>query len=161
MSATSIRCHIKASRARIYQALLDPNAIPRWMAPTGMTCEVHAFEPREGGELRVSLTYDSPDAAGNTTAHTDTYHGRFEQLVSNEHIVEVVEFETEDPSLQGKMTVTITLTDAGDGTDLTAVHDGLPPGVPIGDNEMGWRMSLAHLAALVEKPSKPSSPSSP
>jgi hypothetical protein len=30
------------------------------------------------------------------------------------------------------------------------VHDGLPHGLSTADNEVGWRMSLANLAALVE-----------
>ena len=72
------------------------------------------------------------------------------KLVADERIVEAIEFETADPALQGEMTITISLADAGGGTELTAVHDGLPPGVPLEDNELGWRMSLANLAALVE-----------
>jgi hypothetical protein len=36
------------------------------------------------------------------------------------------------------------------GTEVFAVHDGLPRGVPTADNEAGWRSSLAKLAALVE-----------
>jgi hypothetical protein len=36
------------------------------------------------------------------------------------------------------------------GTEVIAAHDGLPGGVPTVDNEAGWRMSLAKLAALVE-----------
>ncbi len=40
--------------------------------------------------------------------------------------------------------------DADGGTDVFAVHDGLPRGVPPADNEAGWRSSLAKLAALVE-----------
>ena len=80
----------------------------------------------------------------------DTYHGRFVKLVPNEKIVELVEFETTDPMLRGVMTITTTLSDAGNGTDVLAVHDGLPPGVPVADNEAGWRMALAKLAALVE-----------
>ena len=36
------------------------------------------------------------------------------------------------------------------GTDVLAVHDGVPRGVPAADNEAGWRSSLAKLAALVE-----------
>jgi len=48
------------------------------MVPTGMTSQVHAFDPREGGSFRISLTYDEPTATGKTTAQTDTYHGRFE-----------------------------------------------------------------------------------
>lgn len=49
------------------------------------------------------------------------------------------------------MTITISLADAvGGGTDVFAVHDGLPPGVPIADNDTGWQEALAKLAALVE-----------
>ena len=62
----------------------------------------------------------------------------------------MVEFETADPAMRGEMTITITLTDAGGGTDLLAVHDNLPPGLSPADNETGWRMSLGKLAALVE-----------
>jgi hypothetical protein len=64
--------------------------------------------------------------------------------------VEVVEFETSDPSMRGEMTITITLVDAGSGTEVHAEHDGLPPGLSPADNELGWRSSLAKLAALVE-----------
>jgi hypothetical protein len=61
-----------------------------------------------------------------------------------------LEFETADPALRGDMTITTTLVDADGGTVALAVHDGLPPGVPAADNEMGWREALAKLAALVE-----------
>ncbi|WP_248362233.1 SRPBCC family protein [Anaeromyxobacter oryzae] len=151
MSTTRIRRHLNAPRARVYRALLDPRAVATWMVPTGMTSHVHAFEPREGGVFRISLTYDAPTGTGKTTAQTDTYHGRFVKLVPDEQVVEVVEFETADPALQGEMTITITLDDADGGTELFAVHDGLPPGVPPADNEAGWRSSLAKLAGLVER----------
>jgi uncharacterized protein YndB with AHSA1/START domain len=111
---------------------------------------VHAFDAREGGSFRISLTYDAPMGTGKTTAHTDTYHGRFVKLVPNEQIVEVDEFETNDPAFRGQMTITITLVDAHGGTDLLAVHDGLPRGVSPADKKTGWRMALAKLAKLVE-----------
>ena len=122
------------------------------MVPTGMTSQVHAFDAREGGAFRISLTYDEPTGTGKTTAHTDTFHGRFVKLVPNEQVVEVVEFETADPSLQGEMTISFALVDADGETDLIAVHDGLPPGLSTADNELGWRMSLAKLAASLEGP---------
>src|SRR5436309_4048023 len=150
MSSTRISRHVNAPRASVYRALLDARAVATWMVPTGMTSHVHAFDPREGGAFRISLTYDAPTGTGKTTAQTDTYHGRFVQLVPNERVVEVVEFETTDPALRGEMTITITLADADGGTDVFAVHDGLPPGVPPADNETGWRSSLGKLAALVE-----------
>jgi uncharacterized protein YndB with AHSA1/START domain len=150
VSSTQIVRHINAPRASVYRALIDPSAISRWRVPDGMTSEVHEFEPREGGAFRVSLTYDARTATGKTTAHTDTYHGHFVRLIPDEQVVEVIEFETDDPALRGAMTSTITLSDADGGTELVAVHDGLPPGVSPGDNELGWREALARLAALVE-----------
>jgi uncharacterized protein YndB with AHSA1/START domain len=149
MSSTRISCHINAPRASVYRALLDPLVVATWKVPDGMTCQVHAFDAREGGSFRVSLTYDAPTGVGKTTARTDTYHGRFVKLVPNEEVIEVDEFETDDPALRGEMTITITLTDARGGTDLLAVHEGLPQGLSPADNEIGWRMALAKLATLV------------
>lgn len=150
MSSTRISRRVNAPRAAVYRALLDARAVATWMVPAGMTSHVHAFDPREGGSFRISLTYDEPAGTGKTTAHTDTYHGRFVRLVPDEQVVEVVEFETADPALRGEMTITFTLADADGGTELLAVHEGLPPGLSTADNEVGWRMSLEKLAALVE-----------
>jgi len=141
---------VNAPRASVYRALLDARAVATWMVPNGMTSKVHAFEPLEGGSFRISLTYDEPTGTGKSTAHTDTFHGRFVKLVPNEKVVEVVEFETTDPTMRGEMTITFTLADADGGTDILAEHDGLPPGLSPADNEVGWRMSLEKLAALVE-----------
>jgi uncharacterized protein YndB with AHSA1/START domain len=150
MRSTSVRHRINAPREKVYQALIDPQAISRWMVPTGMTSQVHAFEAREGGSLRVSLTYDAPTGTGKSTPHTDTYHGRFIELVPNERVVEVVEFETADPAMSGEMTITMSLSDVDGGTEIVAVHDDLPPGLSSEDNEAGWRSSLAKLTAYVE-----------
>jgi uncharacterized protein YndB with AHSA1/START domain len=117
-----------------------------------MTSQVHEFEARLGGSFRISLTYNAPTGTGKTTAHTDTYHGHFAKLVPDEQVVEVIEFETDDPALRGEMQITFTLTDADGGTDVLGVHDNLPPGVSPADNETGWRMALDKLAALVESP---------
>ncbi|MFC5321378.1 SRPBCC family protein [Bradyrhizobium oligotrophicum] len=148
--ALSISRHINAPRSVVYRALLDPRAIAKWKVPDGMSCQVHAFDAHEGGSFRISLTYDVPTGTGKTTAHTDTYRGRFVKLVPDQQVIEVDEFETADPALQGEMTITITLADADGGTELLATHDGLPRGVSPTDNETGWRMALAKLAALVE-----------
>jgi uncharacterized protein YndB with AHSA1/START domain len=113
---------------------------------------VHVFDVGEGGLFRISLTYDEPTGIGETTAHTDTYHGHFVKLVPNEQVVEVMEFETADAAMRGEMMVTFTLTDAGGGTDVLAVHDNVPPGVSPADNETGWQMSLDKLATFVEHP---------
>jgi uncharacterized protein YndB with AHSA1/START domain len=151
VATTRLTKHIRAPRGRVYAALLDAEAVRQWMVPDSMTSHVHSFEAREGGVFRISLTYDAATNTGKTTAHTDTHHGRFVRLVPDTEVVQVIEFETEDPALRGEMTITYTLADADDGgTDLTGVHENLPPGVSAADNELGWTMSLDKLAKLAE-----------
>lgn len=150
MASTHLTVHVAAPPAAVYRALLDAGAVASWRVPDGMTSAVHEFDAREGGRFRISLTYRAPGATGKTTAHTDTYHGRFLRLVPDRQVVELIEFETDDPSLQGEMTITTTLVESDGGTDIVVAHEGLPPGVPAEDNELGTRMALAKLAALVD-----------
>ncbi len=158
MHTTQVYQHVRASRAAVYRALLDAEAVTRWRVPPNMSSRVHEFDAREGGAFRVSLTYDSPDAAGKSARHTDTYHGHFARLVPDERVVEVLEFETADPALRGTMTITTTLTDADGGTDVSVVHEGVPDGVSAADNELGTRLALAQLAELVEADDHPGDP---
>ena len=150
MYSTHVWWHIKAPRSAVYRALTDPAAIAKWRVPAGMSSRVHEFDAREGGSFRVSLSYDAPAGTGKTAPHTDTYHDHFVKLVPDEQVVEVFEFETADPELRGKMTMTTTLTEAAGGTDVLVVHEGVPDKVPAADNETGTRMALANLARLVE-----------
>ena len=150
MSTTFVTRRLQASPSVVYDALIDPEAVRQWMVPEGMTSMVHSFDAREGGTFRISLTYDVPTGTGKTDPQTDSFHGRFLELVPDEKVVQVIEFESEDPSMAGEMTITYRLRDAGDGTDLEGTHENLPPGVRPEDNETGWQMSLDKLARLVE-----------
>ncbi len=149
MYATTVTGLVRAPRATVYRALLDPVAVARWRAPDGMTAEVHEFDPREGGRFRVSLTYQG-DEAGKSRGHTDTYAGHFVRLVPDEQVVEVMSFESADEAFAGEMTMTTNLQDAEGGTQVELVHEGIPDAVRPEDNEAGTRMTLANLAAYVE-----------
>ncbi|MGW3953647.1 SRPBCC family protein [Streptomyces sp. NPDC004752] len=150
MYATRVSRRVRAPRAAVYRALLDPAAVAVWRVPDGMTAVVHSFDAREGGAFRVSLTYDDPRRAGKSGAHTDTYHGRFTRLVPDELIVETIEFETEDEALRGAMTLTTSLTEEDGRTEVVMFQERIPDVVPREDNELGTRMSLDRLAHLVE-----------
>jgi uncharacterized protein YndB with AHSA1/START domain len=151
MTTTRIETQIGAPRPQVFKALIDPSAVVNWMVPDGMTSEIHEFEAQEGGKFRISLTYDDAHSSGKTAAHTDTYHGTFVALVPDERVIQLMEFETDDPAMQGKMTVTFKLSDADGGTRIEAVHEGVPSGVKPEDNELGWRMSMGKLANLLER----------
>ena len=150
MSSTKLIRRLGAKRASVYRALVERDAVAAWMFPDGMSIEVHAFEPWVGGMFRISLTYKGDFGIGKTSARTDTYHGRFLELTPDERVVEILEFETANPAMQGEMKITFTLRDNEDGTELVALHENVPPGIRPADNETGWRMSLARLDALLQ-----------
>jgi uncharacterized protein YndB with AHSA1/START domain len=140
-----------ASPAAIYRVLTDRQAVGLWRAPDGMTCTVHTFDVRQGGEFRISLTYDDESRAGKSLGNVDTYHGFFRELVPDRRIVEVVEFETSDPELEGEMTITTSLEAQGGRTKVVVAFEGLPEGVSLDDNATGTATSLSKLAKLVER----------
>ena len=72
MTSTHLSYYIKAMRSAVYRALLDPCMVGVWRVPDGMTSKIHIFEAREGGEIRVSLTYEDPTRSGKTTSHTSS-----------------------------------------------------------------------------------------
>lgn len=150
MNSTRVSHHIQAPRSIVFEALLDAGAVATWIATEGITSWIHAFDPSEGGVFRFSLACTQPDRE-EATPLNGTFHGLFVKVVPNERVVELLEIESEDKSLRGKMMVTITLTDLENGgTEIIAVHSELPPGLDSGRVEAGWRTALDRLAQLTE-----------
>lgn len=151
--STQVSQLVKAPRAIVYQAFVKPDAVAAWLAPDTMRGNMLAFDPRTGGEFRMSLTYmdqsDSP--RGKTSEDTDTFQGKFVELIPNEKIVQSVEFESEQPEFAGEMKITWSLVDANGGTEVTVLFEDIPPGIRLEDNELGSRQSLRKLAAFVER----------
>lgn len=151
MRSTTVTRRIRASCAEVYAALLDPAAVERWRVPHGMTSEAHVFDARVGGAFRISLTYNAPEARGKSEGRTDTYHGRFERLLPDHEVVEVMEFETLDPAMCGLMRITTTLRDVDGSVEISVFHEGIPVGIELSDNELGTAMALEALTNLVEQ----------
>jgi uncharacterized protein YndB with AHSA1/START domain len=143
---------IKASPRSIYQAYMDPQALISWLPPAGMTARIDAFDPREGGVYRMALTYDQSDhsAPGKTSEHSDVVRGRFLELVADERIVQLVEFESKDPAFAGEMKITWLLTAVPGGTHVAILCENVPEGIRHEDHEAGLRSTLENLAAFAE-----------
>lgn len=149
MKSTRISRHIDAPRTLVYESLLDASAVAAWIAPEGMMSWIHAFDPSEGGVFRFSFTGETP-TTGRAGPITDTFHGLFVKLVPNERVVEMLEIESANPDLRGKMLVTLTLTDSAQGgTEILVVHSELPPALPPERMETGWKKALDRLAEFV------------
>lgn len=149
---TEVTRRIQALPEAVYRALVDPDLIIQWLPPEGMTGTIHAFEPEADGRFSMSLMYGDPSAGpgGKTTEDTDTFEGRFIDLVPNQRVIQAVVFESEKPSMAGEMRITWELADADGATNVTNLCEDIPPGIRLEDNEAGCRSSLENLARLVE-----------
>jgi uncharacterized protein YndB with AHSA1/START domain len=143
---------IKASPRTIYQAFLDPEALVSWLPPAGMSGHIYEFDARNGGAYRMSLTYVGTEHStlGKTSELADVFQGRFLELVPDERIVQLVEFESDDPMFAGTMTMTWTLSAVPEGTDVTIICKNVPEGIRQDDHDAGMRSTLENLAAFTE-----------
>lgn len=134
---------IKAKPEKVYKAFLDEDALAAWLPPHGFVAKMHSFEPRVGGTFRMSF-YTV------TKSWSHTFGGKYLELVPNQKIVHTDAFETDDPTQQGEMRVTINLTPVPEGTLVEIEQSGIPAGPSASGAPYGWSQSLDKLANLVE-----------
>ena len=152
-ATTQVSKIVNAPREMAYCAFVDPAALVAWLPPGERTGEMHAFDPTEGGGFRMSLVYPASEKEnrGKTTEKTDTFTARFVELSPFERIVQMVNFESDDPAFAGEMTMVMTFTEAEGGTDVSITCQNIPPGIRLEDNEAGCRLSLEQLARWLEQ----------
>ena len=142
---------IGASPDRVYEALVDPDALVMWLPPDGMIGRFERFDARPGGSYRLVLTYtDASASRGKTTAASDVIDARFVDLVPGVRVVQAVAFVSEDPANAGTMTMTWELTEVEAGTRVEIRADDVPPGISAQDHAAGLASSLANLASHLE-----------
>lgn len=143
MSSHTIRLHrvLRAPPERVYRALLDADALAKWLPPHGFTCKVHHLEAKLGGTYKMSFT-------NFTSGHSHSFGGAYLELVPNQRIVHTDQFD--DPNLPGEMQTTLTLREVFCGTELSVVQEGIPEMIPPEACYLGWQESLILLAQLVE-----------
>ena len=105
--STRVSRVVKASRERVYRRS-DADEVARWRFRPGCRSWWISSSPARVGRFVCRLPTRRPVSARRKN-RTDTYTGRFVELVPNELVVEIDEFETDDPSLQGEMRMTISL----------------------------------------------------
>src|SRR5947207_13459398 len=98
---------IAAPVVRVFDALVDRDALLAWLPPDGMTARFERFDPRPGGSYRLVLTYsDASRAPGKATASSDIVDARYVDLVRDVRVVQAVDFESDDSAFSGTMTMT-------------------------------------------------------
>ena len=140
-----------ASPARVWAALVDPEALLAWLPPGEMTGRFERFDARPGGSYRMVLTYpDASGAPGKATAGSDIVEARFVNIVPGERIIQAVDFVSDDPAYTGTMTMTWEVTAVDAGTRVNIVAEDVPDGISAEDHAAGLASSLANLASYVE-----------
>jgi len=138
---------IGVSREDVYAALVDPAALAAWLPPQGMTARFERFDARPGGSYRLVLTYEDEAAGGGkATPDSDVVEARFVELVPATRVVQAVDFESDDPSFAGTMTMTWQLRAVDGGTLVEIVAEDVPIGISAEDHATGMESSLANLA---------------
>jgi uncharacterized protein YndB with AHSA1/START domain len=143
MPGNTIKLHrvMKAPADRIYKALLDGDALARWLPPYGFLCKVHQIDAKVGGSFKMSFTN-----FGSGKSHS--FGGRYLELKPGERVRYTDTFD--DPNLPGEMVTTVTLKKVSVGTEINVVQEGVPEVIPTEMCYLGWQESLAQLAKLVE-----------
>ncbi|CEI83418.1 hypothetical protein J18TS1_30640 [Oceanobacillus oncorhynchi subsp. incaldanensis] len=142
---------IMASPQTIYQAFINQEALISWLPPKGMSGHVDAFDPRQGGTYRITLTYEMDSAhSGKTTDNTDVTQGRFLELVPNKRIVQSVNFDSGDSLFSGEMIQKWLFEDASEGTKVTVICENVPEGIRKEDHDIGLKSTLENLAVFTE-----------
>ncbi|UVS79734.1 SRPBCC family protein [Actinokineospora sp. UTMC 2448] len=97
-----------APRGRVFRAWTDPEIVPQWLGPRGMTMKVVEFTATPGGGYRYIHADDTGEYA---------FRGVFHNVVQDELIIQTFEYEgaPNDVCLE-----TMTFEDLGDGR--TRVH---------------------------------------
>jgi len=143
MPGNTIRLHrvLRSTPERVYKALLDPDAMVKWLPPNGFTAKMHQMDARVGGTYRMSFT-------NFTTGKSHSFGGKFLELTPSERLRYTDQFD--DPNLPGEIQVTVTLKKVVVGTEVNIVQEGVPEVIPAEACYLGWQESLALLASLVE-----------
>lgn len=143
---------IQASADALYRAFLELALLEKWLPPAGMTGKVHEIESIEGGGYVMSLYREEAASAvaSKTNEKEDRFRVVFDELIPGKRVVQRVVFDATDPSFQGAMKQTWTLSACGQITTVSVACENVPTGIRPEDHAVGLNSSLKNLALAVE-----------
>jgi uncharacterized protein YndB with AHSA1/START domain len=135
---------------RVFHALVDREALETWLPPAGMTAKFEEFNATPGGSYRLVLTYVDPTGApGKSSADSDVVEARYVDIALNDHVVQAVDFVSDDPEFAGTMIMTWVVRAIEGGTRVEIIADDVPDGISADDHAAGLASSLDNLARYV------------
>lgn len=143
---------VAAPLARVFDALVNRDALETWLPPSGMTARFERFDPSPGGSYRLVLMYADPEGArGKSSVDSDIVEARYVDIVPNDRVVQAVDFVADDPAFAGTMTMTWAVRSVDGGTRVDIIADDVPDGISAEDHATGLASSLENLARYLEE----------
>ena len=137
-TAVTVKRTFMARPERVFAAFENPVELARWMCQPGSTTEVETLELRQGGRVRVQMSWDN----GMSMRLSGTF-----TRVEKPSLLEFTWAVEGMDANEG--VVTVELEQHGTGTALTLTHDGLS-GPAKAYSEAGWNGWFDGLQAMVE-----------
>lgn len=136
---------------RVFDSLVNRDALETWLPPGDMTGRFEVFDPRPGGSYRLVLTYPSSEASqAKSTDDSDIVEVRYLEIIPNERVVQAVDFVSNVPGFAGTMTMTWAVRPDNGGTHVEVLAQNVPEGISAEDHAAGLASSLENLARFVE-----------
>jgi len=143
----TLKQQVKAPPARVFDALLDPKQVCKWMGPRSMveSCEVMALDARVGGRYRLKMNKraDAPATGRPTTLFVT---GVYQQIDRPNRLAYSWMWEDQ----QHESHLAFELKPNAGGTEVTLIHEGFANVESMQGHNMGWTASLQQLANLLE-----------
>ena len=138
-SLTIVR-RLKASPAKVYAAWTRPEMMAAWFGPHGTRVESAVSDPRVGGRFRVVMREEG--------GGIHDVSGVFREVEPGRKLVFTWAWITmpERASL-----VTVTFGAAGDGTELTLLHEQFADEQTRIGHQEGWTEAFERLEAFLER----------
>jgi uncharacterized protein YndB with AHSA1/START domain len=138
-SELKISRRFAAPRERVFDAFLDPQALRAWWGPESMTCPDPKVDPTVGGAYELAIL--------NSEGERYVVAGTYREITAPERLVFTWRWISDPESVE--MLVTLTFTQAGDGTVLDLHQTLMPSGEAARMHDEGWSSSFNKLESYL------------
>lgn len=136
-----LKCLLRGPGARVFEALIEPDALAMWWGPAGFTTPEIAIDPTIGGAYRLGMQPPEGDMFLLT--------GRFLEIEPPSRLVYTFRWEEPDPDDQDT-TVELSLREAGDATELALRQGEFATEARLELHRQGWTDGLEKLRDVID-----------
>ena len=135
----TLKRHYAAPVEKVFRAWIDPEALKRWFGPSDEgKILVSETNPKVGGRYRIVMEMPSGEQ--------HRVGGVYREIVPNEKLIFTWAWES---TPERESLVTVRLKKAGDGTDMTLIHEQFFDEAARDRHEHGWTGTLERLGRYV------------